>query len=162
MTITPELIEIFQQPPTPREPDMGAVDPFSETELAAIAKYNQAITWSEDSLPEDSDALFNGPGEEGLKFPLATIVNDAFCYMHSLTEWHTALDTLHADLSANRYGSPSNAADRLLSYEARRLLSHRDTAYAAIARWVTGMAGPRLTDGAFELSNGYVFPAAAL
>jgi hypothetical protein len=149
MTITPELIDVCQQPPRRDEPDVGTVDPFTRAELAAIYEYNAAVDGIPDMLPEDVGAL------DEQQRSLYRVAHDAHAYMRALYDWHTALDSLDSELRDGS-GHLSSAADRLLSHEAGNLISHGDRVRAAIARLVTGMTGPRLTDGALQLSNGYV------
>ena len=159
MTITADLLEIFQQPPMPHETDVGTVDPFTESELAAIGLYQEATEVTLDCLSAVSacgaQVFTEHEADEGRDAALRCAKE----HFDWISEWYLELDSLHADLSfCNSHESPSNAAGRLLSHQAKALIDARDKTRAAVLHWLLGKAGPELTDGAFELANGYVHP----
>jgi hypothetical protein len=158
--ITAELLETFQLPPSPHEQDMGAVEPFTGAELAAIGRYNEATAGITDCLAavviDDGAGIFTGHEAEFGRDCTIAYVKEHFGWLHS---WFAALDTLDADLRAcSPYSALSNAADRLMTYEARALIYGRDQVRYAALRYLIGDAGPGPeAAGSYVLfSNGFV------
>ena len=156
--ITTELLEVLQIPPTSSEPDMGTVDPLTESELASIARYNEETGLLEDCL----DGFMGGPTAGNVfpgaatdyGVPAAEYIKTCFGW---LNEWFEAIDTLDSELRDGN-GHLSNAAGRVLEHEIGKLLHARDLVRVDALRYLVGDAGPTpvIEGGLVSLSNGYV------
>jgi hypothetical protein len=157
--ITDDLLEVFQQPPTQSEPNIGTVDPFTDAELDAIHGYNGKTVCLLDCLDgiEVSGAVvFTDHESEFGRDETIAYIKTHFGW---LADWYDALDSLDADLRDGD-GHLPNAADRLMTHEMRALLKARDQVRAAALTYLIGTAGPGGDlDGnsAVMLSNGFIY-----
>ncbi len=154
--ITSEMLEVFQMPPTPSEPDVGTVDPFTETDLASIARYNDATGILEDCLDGFEvwpDTCAGHAAEFGAE-AAADYIKRCFGWLH---EWFEAIDTLDSDLRDGN-GYLPNGAERALAHEMFKLFRLRDYIRADALRYLIGDAGPApdVVSGSVMLSNGFI------
>jgi hypothetical protein len=158
--IDEDLLELFEQPPAPHEPDVGTVEPFTDHERAAIAKYNDRMRGLDDMFDViDAAELHLQQGDPGAGVHRG--MQYAHCLLVALNDWYEVLDELHSGIAeyATMSGAPShsNAAIRLLSHEADQLLITADTVRFSIVTWLLGIAGPHENGlGGLSMSNGWI------
>jgi hypothetical protein len=147
VSITSDLIEAIEQGHLTSEDPRPQLTP---AERAAVDRYNQALEGIEDCLDVVGAAQFADHEKE---FGRDAAVDYARAHFGWLDTWHTALDSLHAQLglTGEQDGVLHSTSRRLLEGESNRFFHQLNLVRREVCAWLLGGAGPRP-----DVDSGYV------
>lgn len=146
MSISPELVKVFERHTLP---GVGEGRELAPAERAAVDRYNKALEGIEDCLDVVGAEQFADHEKE---FGRDAALDYARAHFQWLDEWHTALDSLHAQLGlTDEDRGPHGTSLRLLEHESNQLFHSLNLVRREVCAWLLGQAGPRP-----DVDSGYV------